>query len=161
MLNRDAMRILTGLALILISGCTGDLVEIGPAAKADLAGSGGGPPPDMSQGQGPGGEMGPNAAKFFPDIQADVDRLGCTAGGCHGGTQIPVMKMGAVAGSGDANYTNIMNDINTTAPAQSPILTKNLMGSGQTHGGGTKFSSTSDPTYQKWLGWIAAGAPKQ
>lgn len=154
------MRILTGFIVVALAGCTGDLVEIGPGSKTmDMSASGGGGG-GGGGGQGGGMEMGPNAAKFFPDIQMDIDsaKLGCSLGACHGGTQIPVVKANAVAGTGDANYTNFMADVNTASPAQSPILTKNLPGA--SHGGGAKFTGTSDPVYQRWLGWISAGAPK-
>lgn len=139
-----------------MAGCTGDLVELG-ASKQDLSV---GAAVDMAQGTT--GEMGPMvAAKFFPDIQSDVDRLGCSVTGCHGtpSTQIPVMKMGAMAGTDHQYYTNFMGDVNTTAPDQSPVLTKNLPGA--SHGGGSKFTGTSDPNYVKWLNWISAGAPEQ
>lgn len=158
MLKRDRMRIflLHGCVIALMAGCTGDLVEIGVGAKQDMSV---GAAADMSQ--GPGGEMGPSTAKFFPNIQADLDSLGCSATGCHGtpSTQIPVMKMGAMAGTDHTYYTNFMNDVNTAAPSQSPVLTKNLPGA--SHGGGAKFTGTSDPIYVKWLNWISAGAPEQ
>ncbi len=149
------MRIVTAFVLVAFAGCTGDLVEIGPGAKADLSGTigGGG---DMAQASG--GEMGPSTARFFPDIQKDIDTLGCSGAGCHGGAQIPVLKANAVAGTGDANYTNFMNDVNTGAPSQSLVLTKNLPGA--SHGGGSKFSGTADAVYQRWLGWISSGAMK-
>jgi hypothetical protein len=148
------MRILSALLFAAMAGCTGDLVEIG-AGGGDLAGGGGG---DMAQGGG-GGEMGPNTAKFFPDIQKDVDTLTCSITACHGGAQAPVLKPMAVAGTGDANYTNFMTAVSTGAPSQSLVLTKNLPGA--SHGGGAKFTGTRDPVYQRWLGWISAGAPKQ
>jgi hypothetical protein len=149
------MRIFTGLAFFFLCGCTGDLVEIGAGGGADMSAGG---IPDMAQAGG--GEMGPNTAKFFPDIQADVDQLTCSLAGCHGGTQVPVLKaMPTAQADKDANYTNFMTDVNTTAPAQSLVLTKNLPGA--SHGGGTKFSGTSDPKYIRWLNWIQAGAPKQ
>lgn len=150
------MRILTGFVVVALAGCTGDLVEIGPGSKADMSGTAA--VVDMAGGQGGNAEMGPNTAKFFPDIQKDVDTLTCSLSACHGGTQVPVLKAMAVAGTGDANYTNFMADVNTAAPSQSPVLTKNLPGA--SHGGGAKFTGTSDPVYQRWLAWITAGAPK-
>jgi hypothetical protein len=154
LLNGTGMRILASLVVLMLAGCTGVLVEIGPGARPDLAGGGGGPV-DMA------GGGGPSNAKFFPDVQTDIDSaaLSCSLGGCHGGTQAPVLKANAVAGAGDANYTNFMNDVNVGAPDQSLVLTKNLPGAA--HGGGSKFSGTNDPVYKKWLGWIQAGAPKQ
>ena len=52
-------------------------------------------------------------------------------------------------------------EVNTTAPDQSPLLQKPLTGSPVTHSGTKPLTSTSDPTYVKWFGWIQAGAPKQ
>jgi hypothetical protein len=149
------MRIfLHGCVLVMMAGCTGDLVELN--ATRDQ-GTGGGPP-DMAQAGG--GEMGPSNLKFYPDIQNDIDTVeGCSAVGCHGGTQIPVLKMGATAANDQGNYAAFINDVNTGAPDQSLVLTKNLPGA--SHGGGAKFSGTQDVVYQRWLGWIQAGAPKQ
>lgn len=140
-----------------MAGCSGDLVELG--ASQDLAFS----QVDMSQGGG--GEMGPSGAKFFPDVQMDLDAKGCTITACHGaqGTgAIMYIKPNATAQADiDANYTSAMNEVNQTAPDQSKLLTKPLTGSGVTHSGTKPFASTTDATYQKWLGWIQAGAPKQ
>ncbi|HEX9103946.1 MAG TPA: hypothetical protein VF997_17165 [Polyangia bacterium] len=149
-------KFLSGCVLVMMAGCTGDLVEIGAAAKQDMSVGGAA---DMAQGGG--GELGPNTAKFFPNIQADLDSLGCSASVCHGApaTQIPLMKMGAMAGTDHQYYTDFMGDVNLTAPSQSKVLTKNLPGA--SHGGGAKFSGTSDPVYVRWLGWISAGAPEQ
>jgi hypothetical protein len=139
-----------------MAGCTGDLVELG--ASQDLAFS----QVDMSQGSG--GEMGPNTAKFFPDIQGDLDAKGCTIASCHGtandGSVMTVKMMATVQADIDANYASVMKEINTTAADQSPLLRNPLVGSGSGHAGTTPFANTSDPTYQKWLGWIQAGAPK-
>src|SRR5262245_5258991 len=100
------MRILTGFVVLAFVGCTGDLVELTPGGnKADMSASGGGGGGGGGGGQGTD-EMGVNASKFFPDIQSDIDALTCSLGACHGGTQVPVLKPNATAGSGDANYTN-------------------------------------------------------
>ena len=144
---------------VSLVGCTGDLVELNSS----------GAQPDMSMtaanemGQGGGGEMGPSALKFFPDIQGDMDTKGCTLGACHGtagnGT-VMFVKMGATAQADiDMNYMDVVNEANLTAPDQSRILLMPLPGSG--HGGGVQFQSTSDPLYIRWIGWITAGAPKQ
>jgi hypothetical protein len=159
LLNSSLMRIFTAFGLLLLCSCTGDLVELGAGSRADLSGSFGSH--DMAQGGG--GEMGPSA-KFFPDIQNDVDRLGCTIGACHGngtGTAL-TMKMGVTAQADiDANYMHVMNDVNTTSPSQSPFLQKPTNGSGVLHSGTKPIGGPSDPTYIKWLNWIQAGAPKQ
>jgi hypothetical protein len=138
------MRIFPWLALLVVTGCIGDIVELGGS------GDGGG---DLAQ-------SGP--AKFNPTIQMDLDTQGCTAAACHGGTQAPVVKMGATAQADiDSNYMHVMVDVNMTAADQSLLLTKPLQNSGVTHSGTKPFASTSDATYQRWLAWIQAGAPKQ
>lgn len=141
-----------------MAGCTGDLVELG-ASKQDLSV---GAAVDMAQGTG--GEMGPSA-KFIPDIQMDLDAKGCTNPSCHGGSQTPVMKPNATGAQLDTNYSNIFNNtcvqgkcIDLVNPAASLMLTKNVPPG---HSGGAQLNNTQDPTYQKWLAWIQAGAPKQ
>jgi hypothetical protein len=145
------MRIFTALALIL-AGCTGDLVELGPKTGTGGSGGGGGST-DMAQGTSGG------AAKFNPDIQRDIDSLGCSSGGCHGAGVKPALTMGASGAALDTNYTNFIGDCTTANPAGSPVLAKNLPGA--SHVGGAKFSGTSDPIYTRWLAWIQAGEPKQ
>jgi hypothetical protein len=153
------MRIFTGFVLFVLAGCTGDLVELGAGNRQDLSFG------DVDMAQAGGGEMGPNNAKFFPDIQMDLDAKGCTITACHGaagtGSVIVIKANVTVQADIDANYAQVMTDVNTTAPAQSPFLTKPLTGSGVTHSGTKPLTSTSDPTYVKWLGWIQAQAPKQ
>jgi hypothetical protein len=144
---------LHGCVLVMMAGCTGDLVELG-ANKQDLSFG------MVDLAQGGGGEMGPSNLKFYPDIQMDIDNVeGCSTVGCHGGTQIPVLKNGATAANDQGNYAAMMTEINLAAPDQSPVLTKNLPGA--SHGGGAKFTGTQDPIYKRWLGWIQAGAPQQ
>ena len=96
-------------------------------------------------------------AASFADVQADIDQLTCGLGGCHGGTQVPVLKAMATGTGLTNNYDNFMTDVSLGAPSQSLVLTKNLPGA--SHGGGSKFSGTSDPVYKRWLAWIVAGAP--
>lgn len=143
-----------------MAGCTGDLVELG-ASKQDLSV---GAAVDMAQGTT--GEMGPlPSAKFSPDIQSDLDAKGCTITACHGtsgnGSVMYVKPMATAQADIDANYTSVMAEINMGAPDQSPLLRNPLAGSGSGHAGTTPFANTQDPTYQKWLAWIQAGAPKQ
>ncbi|MGZ3438868.1 MAG: hypothetical protein ACXVDD_05110, partial [Polyangia bacterium] len=88
---------------------------------------------------------------------SDLTRLGCPS--CHNGG--PPMKLIPAPASGTdwaANYAELLS--RASSGDQSLLLTKNLAGSGVTHGGGTPLSSTSDPTYVRWLAWITAGAPK-
>jgi hypothetical protein len=146
----------SGCLLFVMAGCTGDLVDIGAGAKQDMAFS------DVDMVQAGGGEMGPINTKFNPDIQTDLDKEGCTLGACHGtmgnGSVMYVKAMATVQADIDANYMNVLKEVNKTAPDQSPLLRNPLAGSGSGHAGTTPFASTNDATYQKWLAWISAGA---
>jgi len=144
-------RIATAAALLLFavafgaSGCLGDLVPYNAPPAAALTDDGGAAP-DAS---------GP--VVFQPDIMADATRLGCPS--CHNGTTAP-MKLNPAPQSGTdwaANYAEF--SMRAMSGAQSLVLTKNLAGSGVSHGGGAPFTSTSDPTYVRWLAWITAGSP--
>jgi len=143
-----------------MAGCTGDLVDIGSGANQDMAFS------QVDMAQGGGGEMGPNTAKFFPDIQMDLDAKGCTLTACHGamgtGAVMYIKPMATAQADIDANYLQVNPpEVNLTAPAQSKLLLNPLARSGSGHAGTTPFANTNDHTYQKWLGWISNGAPKQ
>jgi hypothetical protein len=160
LLNETPMRtFLPVFAIAIMAGCTGDLVEL-------TAGS-----PDMSAGaaadmaQAGGGELGPSSVKFSPDIQMDLDAKGCTSVACHGtsgnNSVMYIKPMATAQADIDMNYMDVMNEINTTSPAQSPLLIQpGTAGSGHV-GGMVLTMGTSDPTYIKWLAWIQAGAPKQ
>ena len=72
--------------------------------------------PDLAFGavdmaQAGGGEMGPSNAKFYPDIQMDLDAKGCTIAACHGTAgdgSVMTVKMGAtVQADIDANYMSV------------------------------------------------------
>ncbi|MHC4817506.1 MAG: PKD domain-containing protein, partial [Planctomycetota bacterium] len=61
-----------------------------------------------------------------------------------------------LSGAAAQTFTQVTNGrVDTGTPANSEILTKPL---GMSHGGGTIFSSTSDPDYQTILSWIQQGA---
>lgn len=127
-------------------GCLGDLVPYSAPPPAPLATDDGGASPDA------GGPI-----VFQPDIMADATRLGCPA--CHNGTTAPMKLIPAPQSGTDwaANYGEF--SMRAMSGADSLVLTKNLAGSGVSHGGGAPFTSTSDPTYVRWLGWIDAGSP--
>lgn len=100
---------------------------------------------------------------FNPDIQHDLDTLGCTTSACHGATTSPIIApMPTLVADWLSNYDDIHKDCTTldclAGGADSLLLTKPLQGS-VSHGGIKPFASTSDPTYQRWLAWIDAGAP--
>jgi hypothetical protein len=110
------------------------------------------PPPDLTP-----------DVHFKPDIQADIDALGCAAVGCHAvssGLYAPLLQAMPGTLAEMQNYNNFMVDANGGAAAL--VLTKPLMGSGVTHGGGapgTKpFVDTNDPTYKRWVLWLSEGA---
>lgn len=134
-----------------------------PAATVDMAaGSGGGPAADLAVAALDAATQ-TSAAYFDPDIQHDLDSLGCTTSACHGGASSPViLPMPATSAAWLSNYDDIHKDCTTLdclgGGASSLLLTKPLQGS-VTHGGIKPFASTSDPTYRRWLAWIAAGAP--
>jgi hypothetical protein len=144
-------------SLLLMSGCVGDLVELTPGARTDMA--------QQQQVQadmaGPASndDLAQPTPHFNPTIQADIDNLGCSASNCHGGTQTPVVKRLPITQADiDANYAAFKAD--AMNGEQSLILTKNLAGSGVTHTGGTSFANTQDPIYQRWLAWINGGTPE-
>src|SRR5262249_24504551 len=138
--NPSAMRSVALLA-IAAAGCTGELRELG----GDLA---------------PAGDAAtPPAPTFAGAVQSDLDARGCTAMACHGGGATPMHVVAAAATPADlvANFTEVKP--RASSGAGSLLLTKNLAGTVDMHGGGKPFASTMDATYQRWLAWIEAGAP--
>ncbi len=106
----------------------------------------------------------------FKDLQAQFDKMGCTASTCHGGTQVPVLMGKPASNQALLNYYDLLSGcangspdpsdcVSPGSPAASLILLKNLATSGLTHTGGKPFASENDPTYALWLAWIAAGCP--
>lgn len=147
----------TALALLIVTGCTGDLVPLVPQGTADMASGSA----DMAL---PGGADGaaPRTVKFSPDIQQDLDAKGCSSASCHGNANTPpqLHAMATTPAEVDVNYANFVGSCNQGAPASSAVLTPWLPTG---HGGGALFAGagTSDPVYQRWLAWIQAGAAKQ
>ena len=157
----------------LVAGCTGDLVELGPKTGGSTSGA------DMAQAAaaggggtgGGGGDMSGGStggATNFASIQADLDAKTCTS--CHTAAT-PTLNGGFVvvahatsAADLMTGYTAVMSEINTTTPAMSPLLLNPINSPTLTtpHTGGMVFTAgTANPTYQKWLAWITAGAPQQ
>jgi hypothetical protein len=58
-------------------------------------------------------------------------------------------------GTAAADYTTVLNFVNTSSPASSRMLAK-MSGSG--HGGGTIYAAGT-PEYETILNWIQQGAP--
>jgi hypothetical protein len=150
-------RIATFLCLFA-GGCLQDAKIIGGPDRdlgADAAMPASGGP------SGPG--TPPTPAYFNPDIQHDLDSLGCTNSACHGGNASPqITAMPSTLAAWMSNYTNIHIDCSTLdclgGGDQALLLQKPLQG-GITHTGIKPFANTSDPTYQRWRAWISAGAP--
>jgi hypothetical protein len=139
--------LLLGLCLAA-SGCVGDLIELTPGGAS-------------RDGGGDQAMVVNTMPKFFPDIQADIDVLGCPNVACHGGTQVPNLKpMPVTQADKDANYNGVkMRAMNG---AMSLVLLKllndpSVMG----HTGGMLFTGKTDPKYVKWLTWINNGNPEQ
>jgi hypothetical protein len=146
------MRILTALVFTLAAGCTGDLVELGPktggGGGADMAtagGGGGGSTGDMAVATGP---------VTYSTINADIIMKGCAiAPACHGVGSPNGLAIDPAATDLTANYNNVFGEIDVMTPAMSTLLTEPGKA---THGGGLVLPTT-DPVYQRWLGWITAG----
>jgi hypothetical protein len=100
--------------------------------------------------------MGP---RYKPDIQQDLDALGCSKNECHGAGSAPmkVTPMAAAMAELMANYNEVKQ--RAMMGEMSPLLRKNLAGSPLVHVGGTVFPSNDHPVYKRWLEWINAGAP--
>jgi hypothetical protein len=106
----------------------------------------------------------------YIDINKDLESpaLGCTnqVSACHGGSNPAGTMALADMAAGDmtklmSNYNQVKMRVTTTDPANSLILLKLLATSqvGMSHPGGTPFSDTNNPMYQRWLVWIQLGAP--
>jgi hypothetical protein len=149
--QQDRVRHWALIAALPLAACTGDLVDItGPRSDASAAADASGASDDLAGGGDPDG--GTTATVHFnPDIEKDIEAKGCTLGACHGGTQIPVLKNGAV----NDNYTAFKAE--AMQGENSPVLLKNLSGSGVSHTGGSAFASKADPVYVRWLAWINGG----
>ena len=158
---RPPVRLTNILLVLSLSGCVGDLVDItqGPVTAKDAGGGGG-----QDAAPAPAGDAGTQAAIFNPTINADIQ--GCTATqGCHGGTQIPLLKTGTDAATISANYTSFSTEAKKGAGGEmSLVLLKNLAlaAGGTAHAGGNGlFPSKTDPKYVLWLAWINAKYPEQ
>jgi hypothetical protein len=125
---------------LLASGCHGSLFDLSDGGAGDAAASAGG---DV----------------YNPTIQHDLDSLGCaTAGPCHAGSAAMHLVPNPVdLKTVQANYDAVK--LRATSDTNSLLLLKTLQGSGETHTGSQPFTTTTDPTYERWLSWIRAGNP--
>jgi hypothetical protein len=134
-------------ALVLAGGCVGRITDLSPApADPDAAA------PATDDGAAVG-------VTFYPTIAADIDALGCSNASCHGGAA-PMHLVAGASSATDRAQTYDAFRAHAMSGESSPVLVKNLAGSGVAHGGGSNFASTSDPIYRRWLAWIQAGDPQ-
>jgi hypothetical protein len=115
------------------------------------------PAPTQPDQPAPGDSV--HGIRFYPDIQADLNRLSCTTlGACHGGAQAPFwVPFPHSQAERDANYQAFVDEANPAAPTQSLVL---LKATGvDSHTGGA-LMKTTDPTYQRWVDWIGGGEPE-
>jgi|GEM_PF-2643702 len=132
----------TAFFALALTGCVGDLTDLQAAATTT----------DLKSAKV---DAGSDGGTGFEPVFADLTRLGCATASCHGGTQSPILKSDAA--SRMATYQAFVAA--ASAGSDSTVLTKNLAGDNVAHVGGKPFASTSDPTYVRWLAWIAAGTP--
>ncbi len=154
----------------LVAGCLNQLI---PAHEATAtSGSGGGTPIyDMGHSYAPDPVGDGGMPIKYSDIQTQFDSLGCTTSMCHGGTTPPVLVATPTDNSvALSNYYDLLSGCATGMPDPSDcidpvkvddsvLLAKTCATSGVPHMGGAPFKDDTDPTYQLWRGWIAAGAP--
>jgi mono/diheme cytochrome c family protein len=131
--RRLALALLFGAAL----GCA-DFSRGGPAPET------GGAPEAGAQGDG-------GALSFAGDVYPLLSPCqNChVPGGAASSTSLIFM------GNASADYTTVVNFVNTSAPASSRLLAK-MSGSG--HGGGTIYAAGTSE-YETILTWIQQGAP--
>jgi hypothetical protein len=144
------VRLAVRLLVIGMAGCTGDIVDLTPT-NTDASPTGG----DMAGSMN--GELGTQAYHFNPDINNDLQNCGAATTGCHRSGQTTVLVPGTDTTTVQANYTNFMAVANQAMGENSPALAHLLPGAG--HGGGTIFTSKTDPMYVRWLAWINQGDP--
>ncbi|MFM7977288.1 MAG: DUF1549 domain-containing protein, partial [Pirellula sp.] len=102
------------------------------------------------------------AADFENEIQPLLTRYGCNSGGCHGkASGQNGFKLSLFGFDSLADYEEIVDRargrrVNVATPEQSLLLLKSI--GAVPHGGGTRFSPTSQ-AYEVLKQWIADGAP--
>ena len=102
------------------------------------------------------------AADFENEIQPLLTRYGCNSGGCHGkASGQNGFKLSLFGFDSQADYEEIVDRargrrVNVATPEQSLLLLKSI--GAVPHGGGTRFSPTSQ-AYEVLKQWISEGAP--
>jgi hypothetical protein len=158
------------MMMMMAAGCLNQLVPKHQSSDPVSIEVGGVPVYDMahSYAQDPVGDGGTPVK--YADVQAQMDTYGCTTTMCHGATQVPVIVAKPTANQALLNYFDLLSGCASGAPDPSDcidparaetslLLSKTCASSGVAHMGGSVFKDDTDPTYQLWKGWIAAGAP--
>jgi hypothetical protein len=154
----------------MLAGCLNQLVPSHQASASSGDEVEGLPVVDMGYTYGKDPTTDAGAPVKYATIQAQMDTLGCTTATCHGATQVPVIIAKPTANQALLNYFDLLSGCANGAPdpsdcidrqhaSTSLLLAKTCASSGVTHMGGSVFKDDTDPTYQLWQGWIAAGAP--
>jgi hypothetical protein len=97
------------------------------------------------------------ATAFFPDIQNDIDTLGCSSQGCHArslGVAPLLIPNPTTQADQDANYASFTSDCNPSDPAMSAIIQAAI--GMDDHTGGVVFAA-GGAVYTRWVAWIADG----
>jgi hypothetical protein len=105
-------------------------------------------------GGGVGSTQAPLEVAFRPDIQADLDQLGCTSQACHGGASLPMQLVAFPADdeSWAENYQAVKARAGSVSA--SPLRDKALG-----DGGHIDPLHEDDPIVTRWMAWVSAGAP--
>jgi len=107
------------------------------------------PPTDMAS-----HSDGGTGVAFIPDIQNDLNAIGCAVHGCHA-TFAPVFIANPTTLQQEmSNYAVFTSECTASDPAASPII-QNALGM-DAHAGGTLIS-VGDPVYNRWVAWIGDG----
>lgn len=103
----------------------------------------------LSGDTGGGCTPGDYESAIYPLIQLSCDS--CHVSGAAAGSTGFVLT-----GTAADDYANIKANLNLTAPASSPLITK---GTGKAHGGGAVWTAGSADV-DELICWISAGAPQ-
>jgi hypothetical protein len=109
---------------------------------------------------GGGTQLVLSPAEFDSLVSPVLERHGCDAtGDCHGGGIRGSLELSPPAAKNlRFDFDQVVLQVSTSTPDQSPILTEPLaLAAGGTPHGFKAFASTSDPDYQAILRWIHDG----
>jgi hypothetical protein len=142
---KTSLYISAALAIVsVLSGCADEPNGFGALGFGSGSGS--------SSGSGAGEPTATVA--FRPDIQADLDEIGCSSGNCHGGTALPMPV--TANPSDDADWNENYQQVKQRSGSVSASL---LMDKAVGDGGHIAPMDPEGETAQRWLTWIEQGAP--